>query len=187
MKRFLPLLLIVCALSLTACTRSTELLATASPTVQATSTPVLPTGIPDMPDIQPTVPEGDPQTNGTQALKDGVYAAEMSESYAAAQGQGWQDYLKLTVVNGIIDNIEFDSLKDGKKKSAVSTEEYPMDPPPSEWIPQLNEAIRKAELPEAMDTITGATRSSADARRMYAALLEHARTGNTDIVVLYAQ
>lgn len=187
MKRFLSLLLIVCALPLTACTRAAVSPATASPTTQATATPMLPTGMPEMPDTPLTEPDNAAPTGQSQTLKDGVYAAEMSDAYVASQGHGWQDYLKITVSNGQIEEIEFDSQKDGKKKSAASAEEYPMNPPPSEWIPQLNEAIRKAEVPEAMDTISGATMSSTNARRMYGALLEHARTGNTDIVVMDAE
>jgi len=189
MKRSLALLLILCTLLLSACTRDTTLQATASPTVQATNTAAPQTDMPDMltditaPDS--TSPEGSIATG--QTLQDGIYAAEMSDQYVSTTGNGWQDYLKITVAGGQISEVEFDSLKDGKKKSTVSADEYPMNPPPREWIPQLNEAIRKAEMPEAMDTISGATMSSNNARRMYEALLERARTGNTDIVVLDAE
>ena len=172
MKR-LFILVLLCALSLSACTRDATMQPTASPTPQVTAAPI---GT-DAPLISSDMPSN-------QMLQDGVYAAEMSEAYVAAEGHGWQDYLKITVAGSRVAEVEFDSLKDGTKKSTVSAAEYPMNPPASEWIPKLNEAIRKAEVPEAMDTISGATMSSNNARRMYAALLEHARTGNTDIVVL---
>lgn len=194
MKRTLIFLLILCTLPLSACTRDTLMQPTASPTAQASSTPTdvpgdMSTNMPDAVDdlLRPDTASPGTDASAAQTLQDGVYAAEMSDEYVAAQGHGWQDYLKITVTNGIIENIEFDSLKDGKKKSAVSADEYPMNPPPSEWIPKLNEAIRKAEVPEAMDTISGATMSSVNARRMYEALLERARTGNTEIVVLNAE
>ena len=179
MKQLFTLALMLCALSLSACTRDATMQPTASPTPQTTAAPVMPD---DMTGTDAPLTPGDMPSN--QMLQDGVYAAEMSDAYVTAEGHGWQDYLKITVAGSRVAEVEFDSLKDGKKKSTVSAAEYPMNPPASEWIPKLNEAIRKAEVPEAMDTISGATMSSNNARRMYAALLEHARTGNTDIVVL---
>ena len=48
----------------------------------------------------------------------------------------------------------------------------------------LNDAIRAAEVPEAMDTVSGATMSSTVARQLYAAVLKAAREGNTETVVI---
>lgn len=180
MKKLLPLLFI--CLLLSACSRDTTVQPTASPTPQATTTPEMQASPSDS-----TNNTGTAMDNANTRLVDGTYAAEMSDEYVASAGQGWQDYLKITVTGGMISDVEFDSLKDGVKKSTVSAAEYPMNPPPAEWIPKLNEAIRQAEMPEAMDTISGATRSSNDARRMYAELLKNAQTGNTEIVVLNAE
>lgn len=172
MKKTLTLFLILCALMLTACTRkdATVITPTSSPTSQATNTPEMPLTMPS---------ESSQPVQGSAVLKDGVYQAEVSDAYVQGEGHGWKDYLKMTVVNGQVSNIEFDALKDGKKKSEATSEEYPMTPSPSEWIPQLNESLLAAQLPEAVDTISGATNSSRVARELYAAALNAAQAGNT--------
>lgn len=117
-------------------------------------------------------------------LQDGDYTAEVSDAYAASSGHGWKEYLQITVKDQQIASIEYDALKDGKKKSEATAEEYPMTPHPSEWIPKINEALRAAEMPEAMDTVTGATMSSNVARKLYAAVLSAAREGKTETVTV---
>ena len=176
MKKSLAFLLITCTLLLCACTRDTTTQPSVSPTIQVTNTPAV--------EMPPTVSD-QPQTADTSLpLMDGSYTAEASESYVAAQGHGWKEYLKITVEKQQIASVEYDALKDGKKKSETTPEEYPMTPPPSEWTPKLNEAIRTAQMPEAVDTVSGATMSSTVARQLYAAVLKAAREGNTETVIV---
>lgn len=175
MKRKIVFLLIACTLLLTACTRDVTTQPSTSPSAQITNTPEMPLTSPNTTD-QPV--------GADTALKDGDYTAEVSDAYAASSGHGWKEYLKVTVTNNQISSMEYDALKDGKKKSEATAGEYPMTPPPSEWIPKINDALRAAEMPEAMDTVSGATMSSQTARKLYAALLEAARTGNTQTVVI---
>ena len=177
MKKSLVTLLIACTLLLSACTRKTVVAPTSpSPSADPSVSPV--TAIPPI-----TSPDST-QSASDMPLMDGTYRAEVSPAYAAAQGHGWTEYLKITVSNQQITEVEFDGIKNGQKKSEVSPEEYPMTPPPSEWIPKLNEAIRAAEIPEAMDTISGATMSSAVARQLYTAVLRAAREGNSETVIV---
>lgn len=175
MKRKIVILLIACTLLLSACTRDTTIQPSTSPAAQATNTPEMP---PTMPDAsqQPAMGDG--------PLQDGDYAAEVSDAYAQADGHGWKEYLKITVKDQQITSLEYDALKDGKKKSEATAEEYPMTPHPSEWIPKINEALQAAEVPEAMDTVAGATMSSKVARQLYAAVLAASREGNSETVVV---
>ena len=46
---------------------------------------------------------------------------------------------------------------DGNKKSETTPDTYPMDPAPSEWIPQLSENILAAGNSADIDGISGAT------------------------------
>ena len=177
MNRKIAFLLIACTLLLTACTKDKTMQPVTSPTTQATSTPEV--------NMSPVLPSASNQPAMTDSqLQDGNYSAEVSESYASAQGHGWKEYLKITVTNNQISSVEYDALKDNKKKSEATAEAYPMTPPPSEWIPKINDAIRAAEVPEAMDTVSGATMSSTVARQLYAAVLKAAREGNTETVVV---
>lgn len=117
-------------------------------------------------------------------IKNGTYRAEMSEKIAEEE-QGWQGYLSLTVKDGAVTGAEFDYTKDDKKKSEATAEEYPMDPPPSEWIPQYEKEVMAAGLTgEKIDTITGATNSVKDVNALYQAVLEAAREGNTETVTV---
>ena len=175
MKKSIVFLLIACALLLSACTRDTTVQPSASPTTQVTNTPEMPPAMPDASE-QPTMENG--------PLQDGDYIAEVSDAYAASSGHGWKEYLKITIKDQQIANLEYDALKDGKKKIEATAEEYPMTPPPSEWIPKINDALRAAEMPEAMDTVTGATMSSNVARQLYAAVLSAAREGKTETVIV---
>lgn len=175
MKKSVIILLIACALMLSACTRDTTVLPSASPSMQPTNTP-------DMPPVQPDTSEQPAMGDGP--LMDGDYSAEVSEAYVASSGHGWKEYLKITVKDQQIASLEYDALKDGKKKSEVTAEEYPMTPPPSEWTPQINDALRAASVPEAMDTVTGATMSSNVARQLYTAVLRAAREGKTETVIV---
>jgi len=176
MKKTVFFLLFASAFLLTACTRDmTTTSPSASPKVEVSATP----------DPALTDPVASSQPAGsTAAMKDGVYTAEVSTAYAQSSGHGWKEYLKITVNNAQITSVEYDALKDGKKKSEASNEEYPMTPHPSEWIPRLNDAIQAAEMPEAMDTVAGATMSSNVARQLYAAVLNAASQGNTATVII---
>lgn len=122
---------------------------------------------------------------GMESLyKDGTYTAQTSQAYAQ-QWQGWREYVTVTISNGNIAQVEYDAEKDGKKKSQTTQEEYPMEPHPSQWSKQLSDNLKASGSESALaDTVTGATSSSQTARRLYAAALNAARTGNTQTVTL---
>lgn len=155
---------------------------TASPTMQPTNTP--PPATPQ-PTMQATAaPESTDEAPVQGAIADGTYRAEMSEKITQEE-QGWQGYLEMTVKTGEVTQAEFDYIKDGKKKSETTKEEYPMEPPASEWIGQYAEKVMGAGLSgEKIDTITGATTSARDVNALYQAVLEAAKAGNTKTVVV---
>ena len=115
--------------------------------------------------------------------KDGTYTAEASEQYAE-QNSGWKEYVTLTVAQGKISQVDYDALKDGKKKSETTKEEYPMEPHPSEWMHELETQMMNAQDSAQIDGVTGATQSSNLVKRLYDAALNAARTGNTATVTL---
>lgn len=59
-----------------------------------------------------------------------------------------------------------------------------MDPHPSQWIPELEKNIMAAADPESIDSVTGATMSSQMVKKLYAAALNAARTGDTQVVTV---
>ncbi len=142
------------------------------PSAQLTMTPDIQTS----PGAKPTTQTGGPTA---AEAKDGQYTARMSEAYAKGTGQGWQTTLTVTFEGGKAENVEFDAFMDGKKKSEQSKEEYPMEPRPSEWMPEIAEQIKKAQRPDEIEGVSGATIASGEARRLYGAILKAAQEGKT--------
>ena len=193
-KQALGAMLVCIMLGMTGCASNTPT-PTAQPTTQPTTQAPTqePTAQPTpAPTIEPATMEPEatalgpnqPDASG-EALKDGTYRAEISDEAAQKTDSGWKGYLVLTVSGGDVTQAEFDYLKDGKKKSETTTEEYPMDPPPSEWIPTYQEAVLKAgSSGTQIDTVTGATRSAQDINALYQAALKSARAGDTQTVII---
>ncbi len=133
------------------------------------------------PDIQPTT-SPDAQQTGTSPVsgaKDGTYTARMSEAYAKDKGQGWQTTLTVEFKGGKPEKVDFEAFNDGKKKSELTKEVYPMEPHPSQWIPEIAEQIKKAESPDDIEGVSGATTTSDEARKLYGAVLKAAQGGET--------
>jgi len=118
-----------------------------------------------------------PETEGEQSvrLKDGVYTAKADEE-STERLHGWRDELRIEFQNGHIKTVEFDARDaKGRLKSSLTRQEYPMDPFPADWIPELEKQILSAYKPEDIKGITGASISSANARKMFEEILEKAK------------
>lgn len=184
------LLCALLALSLCACSTATTPSTTASPAPTATLEPTAqPTDTPAPTDAPTEAPEASaapvlqPDMENVPPLsqaKDGVYTARMSDAYTQEEGHGWQTTLTLQIEGGAIVSADFDAFQDGKRKSELSAEEYPMDPPASEWIPELATQVEAASAPADIDGVSGATHASDEARKLFAAILTAAADGNTE-------
>lgn len=120
----------------------------------------------------------------TSGLKDGTYSAEMSKEYAESKYNGWQPQLTITVKNGEVESAVYDEVRGGQKRSQLSDRQDETNPPVSQWMPQLNESIKNASLPDDIDIIQGAENSSEEARKLYSAVLAAAQKGDTTTVVV---
>lgn len=122
---------------------------------------------------------------GGNKLKDGTYVAEMSDA-VAADSYGWKDTVTVTVSGGKVTDAVFESYstEDGRPKSGETAETYPMDPAPSEWIPQLTANLKAASSADEVAAVAGATNASNNAKKLYAAALQAAADGNTETVVV---
>lgn len=186
------LLCALLALSLCACstamtpstTASPAPTATLNPTTQPTDAPTpAPTEAPTEAPAESAAPAMQPDMENVPPLsqaQDGVYTARMSDAYTQEEGHGWQTTLTLQIEGGVIVSADFDAFQDGKRKSELSTEEYPMNPPASEWIPELATQIEAASAPGDIDGVSGATNASDEARKLFAAILIAAADGNTE-------
>lgn len=117
---------------------------------------------------------------GGSKIADGTYTAEAAEA-----SHGWTEKLTVTYKDGKIADVDFDGFDEtGARKSEKSAEEYPMTPAASEWIPQLEANIKATSSPDKVAAVAGATNSSANAKKLYAAVLEAAKAGKTEVVVV---
>ncbi len=114
---------------------------------------------------------------GSSGYEDGTYTAQTTQD-----AHGWADVLSVTYSDGVLTDASFNSInEEGTEKSTLAPEEYPMDPTPGEWIPQLTENVKASEgVPEDIATIAGASLSSQNAKNMLEAINENAMEGNTD-------
>lgn len=121
---------------------------------------------------------------GGSKIADGTYTAEVDEDTAAAS-YGWKESLTVTYKDGKIADVDFDAFNaDGDRKSETTAETYPMDPHPSEWMPKIEANLKATTDAAKVATVAGATQSSDHAKALYAAVLEAAKSGKTDTVVV---
>ena len=184
-KKVLGAMVLCITLSLHGCASTTPT-PTAQPTTQTPNQAMTPAPTPTP--ARTATPEataiGPEQPAAGGKLEEGTYRAEMSD-VAAEADQGWKGYLAVTVSGGDITKAEFDYEKDGKKKSETTAEEYPMTPPPSEWIKTYQDEVVKAGASgEKIDAVSGATRSGRDVNALYEAVLKAAQEGNTKTVTV---
>ena len=117
---------------------------------------------------------------GSGAIKDGTYTAEYKN-----MSHDWKEYLSVTYKDGKITDVDFDAKNaDGKLKSSCTPEEYPMDPPVSEWLPQLEANIKAAGAADKVEAVAGATGSSNSAKELMAAVEKQAKAGKTEVAVV---
>lgn len=116
---------------------------------------------------------------GGSKMADGIYTAEMDDA-AAEAAYGWRDTLVVEYKDGKMVSATFESYDaEGNKKSEASAEVYPMDPSPSEWIPQMSANIAKAGEAKRIDTIAGATLASNNAVALLKAIEQNGQPGQT--------
>ena len=101
---------------------------------------------------------------GSGSIKDGTYTAQYKEP-----SHDWTEYLSVTYKDGVITDVDFD---------------YPMDPLPSEWIPQLEENVKAAGTADKIEAVAGATSSSESVKVLMAAVEKQAKAGNTEVVLV---
>ncbi len=122
--------------------------------------------------------------NQKQELEDGYYTAVMSEySY------GWKEYVTICVMDNKIVNVEYNARnKAGFIKSWDSAYMRNMNPVsgtyPNRYTRAYAEQLLQTQGRQEADLLTGATESGVNFQKMTEVLLEHARTGDTEIEIV---
>ena len=119
-------------------------------------------------------------------FENGVYTAEAADFH-----YGWKAYMRAEIENDELVAVEFDYDNEAgdQKKSETTDQEYPMDPHPRVWCPQIEDQLLAVDITNfvEIDGVSGATGGSEEANQLFAAILDAAETGDTNVQVLPAE
>lgn len=119
-----------------------------------------------------------------EGLADGEYTAQADDAWVEGDGYGWRDTLSITVEGGKITAASYDAFDaEGKAKSQPGNYEG-MEPPPSDWMPQLSANVESAGLDGTVDAVAGATTSSENVQKLLDAIKAEGSPGATIDVAL---
>ena len=119
------------------------------------------------------------------ALTDGTYRAEFVEF----DTNGWKDYVEVTVVDGQLDQVVFDSVNEkGNLKSEDASYKSEMEQMvgtyPAKYNKDLiNQFIESGKI-NAVDIVAGATESTGNFKTLIIEAMENAAEGNTEVEIV---
>ena len=124
-------------------------------------------------------------TAASSAYKDGTYKA----SYKDFDDHGWKSQVEVTIKDGKISDAKFDCVNaDGKLKSQDADNNSSMKKvsktSPEEFQPKLAADLVAKQDIEKVDSVTGATNSSNDFKKLAKAALDNAKAGKTEEAVV---
>ncbi len=120
----------------------------------------------------------------TQAtFKDGKYKAEASDF----DERGWKPFAEMDVKDGKIASAKFDYVnKDGKFKTQDAGYNKAMEEKnktnPAKYTKELTDSLVAKQDPAKVDTVTGATTSTNNFKKLSTQLVENAKKGDTAVV-----
>jgi major membrane immunogen (membrane-anchored lipoprotein) len=119
------------------------------------------------------------------ALTDGTYRAEFVEF----DTNGWKDYVEVTVVEGQLDQVVFDSVDEkGNLKSEDASYKAEMEQMvgtyPAKYNKDLINQFLESGKITAVDIVAGATESTGNFKTLIIEAMENATTGNTEVEIV---
>lgn len=121
--------------------------------------------------------------SSSSKAKDGTYTARFRDA-----SHDYVEFLTVTFEGGKPTSAQYDAYLESdptKLKSTLTADEYPMDPLPADWMPELSKNVVAAgDNPDKIATVAGATNSSKSARILYNAILSAAAKGDTTEIVV---
>lgn len=129
-----------------------------------------------------TEEKNDTTKNEESALKDGKYRAEASDF----DQRGWKPFVEIEVSGGKITAVTYDYIsKEGKLKTEDAEYNKSMEEKtktnPIKYTKELEDALIEKQDANAVDTVTGATHSSDNFRKLATKAIENAEAGNTEV------
>jgi len=123
-----------------------------------------------------------------EPLQDGTYSVIFDEP----DPTNWKAFMSLEINNGEIVSVDYDYEGTGENQGKLKSEDIAYNEAmlatkgtnPVIYLEKLENALLLHQNPDEVDTVSGATTSSKDFRTFSAALLEAAKEGNEDQIIL---
>lgn len=120
----------------------------------------------------------------TGGWKNGAYRASFQNPH-----YGWTEFLEVTVKDGKITAVDFDSLKDGKRKSEDADYEQSMkeggaEVGPREFYPEYEKRLLNKQNAKDVDVVATATTSGDALKELFSALEKNMKKGDTKEVIV---
>lgn len=119
---------------------------------------------------------------------DGTYRAEDAEF-----SHGYKEFVEITVASGKINKVVMDAIGEDGTTLKSTDQEYKAgyegtgnDTYPEVFYPSLASQLEKTQNLDKVEAVAGATGSSESFKRLAAAALENAKSGNTETAVVAA-
>ena len=119
-------------------------------------------------------------------LQDGTYRAE----YKDFDVYGWKDYIEITVTDGEITELVFDSvnMEDGSLKSESESYKSEMEPIvgtyPAKYNADLINQFLESDKISAVDVVAGATQSTGSFKTLLTNIIANVQSGDTTVVLV---
>ena len=119
-------------------------------------------------------------------LTDGTYRAEFKDFDA----NGWKDYVEVTIVDGQLDEVIFDSVDESGEKLKSQDESYKAEMEqmvgtyPAKYNKDLiNQFIQSGKV-TSVDIVAGATESTGKFKTLIIEAMTNAAAGNTEVEIV---
>ena len=119
-------------------------------------------------------------------LTDGTYRAEFKDF----DENGWKDFVEVTIVDGQLDEVVFDSIKENSDKLKSEDESYKTEMEqmvgtyPAKYNKDLiNQFIESGKV-TGVDIVAGATESTGNFKTLIVEAMVNAAAGNTEVEIV---
>ncbi|MFH5836310.1 FMN-binding protein [Proteiniclasticum sp. C24MP] len=128
------------------------------------------------------------QNTAEKPLQDGTY----SVTFNRPDSTSWKAFMTLEILEGEITSVNYDYEGTGENLGKLKSEDVAYNEAmfatkgtnPVLYLKELENALLLHQDPDKVDTVSGATTSSRDFRTFSSAVLEAAREGNEEPIIL---
>ena len=128
------------------------------------------------------------QNTVNKPLQDGLYSVTFDEP----DSTNWKAFMTIEILDERIVSVNYDYEGTGENVGKLKSQDTAYNEAmlatkgtnPIIYIDQLEKALLVEQTPDKVDTVSGATTSSRDFRTFSSAILEAAKEGNEELIII---